>query len=78
MSRLNAVKLLMLSLVLSLLAACSSAPLQPSPPAVVKESAIPALSSELSEPPPPSGASWNDVTQWRLDWANVLKTLQPR
>lgn len=75
MSLLSTVKRLTLSVLLLLLAACSSAPPLPSPPGVVKEPAIPVLSNELKKEPAPSGAYWSRVTQWRKDWEETLKTL---
>lgn len=54
--------------------ACATAPTI-SPPTVAPP-AIPKLSDELKKEPPPSGDSWNAVTQWRKDWADALKTLR--
>lgn len=71
--------LALLCVMVLLLAACSSAPLQPSqPPVVVAPPSIPKLSPELSKQPLPSGSYWARVISWRKTWDETLKTLPPK
>lgn len=73
----NAAKLLLLSMMGMMLAACSSMPPAVSPP-VVAPTVIPPLSVELKREPLPSGSYWARVTKWRATWDETLKTLQPK
>ena len=78
LSRLNVSRwMIWLPLVLSL-AACSSPPPLPSPPAVVQAPIRPPLPDELKTPPKPTGGYWSSVIEWRKTWAEALKALQPR
>lgn len=71
----NAARLLLLSLMVQLLEACSSTPHVSSPPNVAAPT-IPALSPELKREPLPTGSYWAGVMQWRKTWDETLKTLQ--
>lgn len=63
-------------LLVCLLVTSCAATLQPSPPLVLEESVIPALSNELKTPPEPTGAYWSRVTEWRKNWETELNTLR--
>jgi len=77
-SGLNAKRWTSLFAAVWLLAACSSPAPLPSAPAVVPPPTRPQLSEELKTQPKPSGSYWSAVMQWRKDWAETLKRLQPK
>lgn len=73
----NAARLLLLSAMVMMFAACSSMPPADSPPAIPAPS-IPPLSNELKKEPLPSGSYWANVIKWRQTWDETLKASPPK